>query len=140
MDQTQTASLTSLLVALGFGKYVAGILSLVTLWFAISPQVMAFLPVASIKSAGWYRFVYGLLAWTTGNHSANAPVPANGQPAGGIVPTPKVAAAIAKVDGFVGVKSLTGADAVHADNAEWPTTTSGGASHPVPIAKPPGAD
>lgn len=88
MDPTQTASLTSLLVSLGLGKYTAGIVSLVTLWFAVAPQLMAFLPVASMTSPAVYRVFYGLMAWTTGNHHANAPVPANGLVAGGVVPAP----------------------------------------------------
>lgn len=89
MDTTQTASLTSLLTALGLGKEAAGIISLLTLVMAVLPQIMPYLPVASASSGKAYTMIYGLLARVVGSRANNAPMPAAGAaPAGGIVPTP----------------------------------------------------
>jgi hypothetical protein len=80
-------AITAFLTSLGYGQYaliLAGIVG------ALSP-LMTFLPVASAASAPWYRIVYGLLAWATFNFGKAAPVPANGEIAGGMVPTPNTA-------------------------------------------------
>jgi membrane protein implicated in regulation of membrane protease activity len=91
MDPTQAASATSVLTALGLGKYAAGIVSLVTFGLAVAAQAMPFLPVPTVTSAAWYRVAYGLLARATGNYRNNAPSPVVGVPAGGIVPQPPAA-------------------------------------------------
>jgi hypothetical protein len=88
MDPTQVASATTLLTALGLGKYVAGIISLIGLALAVLGQIMPALPVPSALSPAWWRVTYGILARVTGSYGKNAPSPANGLPAGGIVPTP----------------------------------------------------
>jgi hypothetical protein len=93
MTPIDPTSATSILPALGLGKYAAGIVSIFLAGIAILTHVMPWLPVASASSAPWYRSAYGVAAWLTGAYGAAAPTPVNGQPAGGIVPAPPKAVA-----------------------------------------------
>jgi hypothetical protein len=90
MNPLDVASATTLLAPI-FGARAAGVVSLMTLALGVASALMTVLPVASATSPGWYRAGYGVMAWVTFNFGRMAPVPANGQIAGGMVPTPTVA-------------------------------------------------
>ena len=75
-------SLVTLLTSLGLGQYVLVASAIV----GVLSVAMPFLPVASATSPKAYQVAYGILAWVTFNFGKVAPVPANGLPAGGLVP------------------------------------------------------
>lgn len=73
MPVPDQATWLAVLTALGLSKYAASIIAVVGLAGFILTHIMPYIPVPAATAPAWWRSVYAVLAWLTGNYFNQAP-------------------------------------------------------------------